>query len=331
MLRGQSYIICIYLIITGLAFMGCEEKTIPRNTAPKATLLSDPPKGDTTSIFLLFGQGSSDAEDAPSWLNFRWNVDGDTLWDTEYSHWSYKVMRFPEPGNHCVVLEVKDRFGLTDTVSIVVETWGKNPDSGKFTDPRDGQSYRTIKFGNTWWMAENLNYGTPIRDTQLCADNGIAEKYCYLNDAEEKPEFGGYYTYYSWEELMDYDTLAITGLCPPGWMIPSKNDWEHLLDSLSYRGRFKYLTSGGFSGFRLTLSGIHELTKVWNKDSANPDLTNWVYFTRDYSKEPYGGKYQPCPYIAGSRSGISLLRFQSASVKLHKAAVPVRCIRYENN
>ena len=77
--------------------------------------------------------------------------------------------------------------------------------SESFTDPRDGQSYDVVKIVNLTWMAENLNYET---ETSACPDG----------DTRNCKRMGRLYT---WAEARS--------VCPDGWRLPTKEDFESLV------------------------------------------------------------------------------------------------------
>ena len=90
------------------------------------------------------------------------------------------------------------------------------------TDIRDSKTYQTVQIGSQCWMAEDLNYGTEIPYTMDQRDNCIAEYFRYALRVTRN-------AYYQWDELMQYDaTPADQGFCPPGWHVPSENDWNIL-------------------------------------------------------------------------------------------------------
>jgi len=61
---------------------------------------------------------------------------------------------------------------------------------------------------------------------QNMEDNDTIEKYCYLNIAANCEKYGGLY---KWDEMMKYETRAgIQGICPPGWHLPSDEEWKVL-------------------------------------------------------------------------------------------------------
>lgn len=79
-------------------------------------------------------------------------------------------------------------------------------EDGKLIDSRDGSKYGVVRLGERTWMAENLNY----------AGEG---SWCYENDKSMCEKYGRLYTFAD----------AKNG-CPVGWHLPSKTEWEELVD-----------------------------------------------------------------------------------------------------
>lgn len=113
---------------------------------------------------------------------------------------------------------------VTDSIKYGVKEYIKEKNYGTFTDPRDGQTYKTVKIGNQVWMAENLKYK-------------IGDSYCYDDNPANCEKYGRLYTWYAafeaclpgWhlpniEEL--YTLIAEGGFATAGKMLKSRTGWE---------------------------------------------------------------------------------------------------------
>jgi uncharacterized protein (TIGR02145 family) len=106
------------------------------------------------------------------------------------------------------------------------------PVTGSFTDSRDGKTYKTVKIGDQWWMAENLAWLPAVNPVN---DNSSTEKYYYVSgyngtDVSAAKATQNYTTYgvlYNWPAAMngaagsDANPSSVQGACPAGWHIPS--------------------------------------------------------------------------------------------------------------
>lgn len=108
--------------------------------------------------------------------------------------------------------------------SVVCPETGTNsygmPNRGTFTDERDGQVYKYTTIGNQVWMAENLRY-----DAEYSECNEVFEGFCEI--------FGRYYTLAKDGKFSGpLDTSFSNHVCPKGWHVPEKDEWEVLFKNM---------------------------------------------------------------------------------------------------
>ena len=102
------------------------------------------------------------------------------------------------------------------------------------TDERDGQSYQTVRIGKQVWMSQDLNYADSSRTTNLkgASWRGYTEG---LGWGKEECNYRLYY----WNAAIDisseyqeekYNGENRKGICPDGWHLPSKEEWDSLIN-----------------------------------------------------------------------------------------------------
>lgn len=178
-----------------MLFISCtKEEEIPINLSPSCTITNPVDgqgiiQGDT--VIICVEASDSDGEIS----NILFLIDGiEKSSSTEVSYtWMTSDVSI---GLHTIKCTVYDNEGRISSDEIEIEII----ESLFFTDVRDGQVYGKLFYGNKTWMAENLNYTSPIYVS-------------YLN-------IEAYGRLYKWEGAMN--------VCPAGWHLPTDNEWKLL-------------------------------------------------------------------------------------------------------
>lgn len=137
------------------------------------------------------------------------------------------------------------------------------PSAGTVTDA-DGNAYKTIKFGNQVWMAENLRTtklsdGTPIT---LATTGGswaglTAPGYCFFKNSTDSTLNKNYGALYNWRAV-DSKKLA-----PAGWHVPADSEWTILVN---------YLVDNGYNW---------DATKEDKTAKSLAAKTDWIDFSEE--------------------------------------------------
>jgi uncharacterized protein (TIGR02145 family) len=125
---------------------------------------------------------------------------------------------------------------LCATIAVMTGTSGITCGSrSSFSDPQ-GNRYRITVIGEQVWMADNLLYDT---------GDGC---YCYDDDPVQCEEMGRIYT---WEAALKAADAI------PGWHLPSKEEWEELINHCGADSSSAYFSLVSDSvGFNPQPSGV---------------------------------------------------------------------------
>jgi uncharacterized protein (TIGR02145 family) len=144
-----------------------------------------------------------------------------------------------------------------------------SPETGSFTDPRDGKIYKTVKVGDQWIMAENFAF---------------------------KPDYGNYWAYEDKDSNIAiygylYDWETAMNIAPEGWHLPSRKEWMAVQKTLGAKMNiYSYLEKiypkllvGGSSGLEMLFGGMRscggefvylgDKARFWNSDNSGSEKT----------------------------------------------------------
>ena len=208
-----------------------------------------------------------------------------------------------------------------------------NCEYGELLDERDGQTYKTVKMGDQWWMAENLNYAL-LQPTE----NLDSSSFCQRDSLEYCDIFGRLYlksaamdSAGTWSDgglgcgyqIGCSPKEPVRGVCPEGWHLPNDDEWEAL-----------FAVVGDSSLVPLALKS----TTLWSKIEGGMDVFGFAVLPAgcrrgigDYYSIGYSTSYWSASEEGSATSRtIDFFRNEGYDYYMHYEykdyALPVRCV-----
>jgi uncharacterized protein (TIGR02145 family) len=167
-----------------------------------------------------------------------------------------------------------------------IDVFNSTASYGSLTD-QDGYKYKTIIIGEQEWMAENLNTGIyrngdsiPTELDSYSWSYNTSGTWAYYNDDPNyECPYGKLYNWYACNDSR--------GLCPNGWRIPSKHDWNTLIEYLDSNPIDLGYTPG-YEGMLYSETAGGKLKSEGENYWASPNLTDTN--TTGFSALPAGAR-----------------------------------------
>ena len=193
-----------------------------------------------------------------------------------------------------------------------------NSDS-MITDPRDGNTYRTVVINGMRVFAENLRYADSVASINL-----KGQTWCHNNETKNCAIGGRYYT---WTAALDLDSKKWQsssassligdqhqGICPDGWHVPNNAEWDALFSGVGYASQ----QAMGYNGWTSATdaSGFSALPAGGYYDGGSSSVGEYAYFwsaTDDGYNADHWRLYAGNAYLYGYNS--------------KRSAQSVRCIQ----
>jgi len=231
---------------------------------------------------------------------------------------------------------------------------------GEFTDPRDGQVYKTIRYEVSYgyygldsitFFAQNLNYGKMIPSGTQMVDS---TKFCYDDDPWYCDNgFGGLYT---WATAMNFpaacDSFAMgsakcpveynlmsnpipefqnklyfvlhQGICPEGWHVMNQEEWGMVMEGTVIMDGASYLGAvlwgSNQRGFSLLPAG--KLQADGPGSSYYKDLQKYAYHWM-----PGEYKSKNSDYVGGLVAYVTSDRLHSGAGEEKFYGLSTRCVK----
>lgn len=178
------------------------------------------------------------------------NVDYDVTTDVDWVHYTHTKALTASS----IILEIEENDGvITREANVAIKQ--KSGDLTSYVTVRQspfasvefgGYTYKTIKYGEREWFAENLQAKFGQNEGNTFDANGWPEKHFDQYFWAEQ-QYGLTYNIEGFLNYSFFNYANGTTLCPEGWHVPTSNDWSSLFN-MSYESSSEVFLKDAYGG-----------------------------------------------------------------------------------